>query len=194
MHDSSHSDAGRCAKIRKRDRIMAFAQKPIELARGKQDNQYSKDFFKQVALGVLEGDDSREEPDPHGGQNGAKQHRMVHVAVMVGRQVKVYNNIQGHQHRQQDIDGVQVNSQGQGQDRAAEARHGLGRKGYQHNYRQPDQVTIHGIHEDHRGRNLSSKASQTKHLDRLSADQLVSSRITFLPPLESFNLKISKRR
>ena len=66
------------------------------------------------------------------------------MAVMAGHQVQVYDHIKGHQYRQQYIDRIQVNAKGQGQDRAAKARHGLGGIGNQHNNRQPGQVIIHG--------------------------------------------------
>ena len=84
------------------------------------------------------------------------------MAVMAGHQVQVYDHIKGHQYRQQYIDRIQVNAKGQGQDRAAKARHGLGGIGYQHNNRQPDQITIHNRHDEHSDYILSRRASNAQ--------------------------------
>ena len=62
---------------------------------------------------------------------------------MAGDKVQVYQQIQGYQHREQCFEGIQLNTKRQGQDGAAEARHGLSGIGNQYNQCQPDQIVVH---------------------------------------------------
>ena len=65
------------------------------------------------------------------------------MAMITGGNIEVYQHIQRHQHRQQYFDGVQVDSQCQGNDCAPKTGHGLSGVGDQYDQPQQEEIVIH---------------------------------------------------